>query len=399
MVSFGAKESACETRVRPGAASALNSIMTNANREWIRVHEPALGEREADALRQCILDGYAGGNSPIVQDFENAFAQWIGADHGVATTSGTTALHLAFATLGIGPGDEVIVPSFTFAPCADMPMLCGAKVVFVDSDPATLNVDPQQVDRAITPATRAVLAVHMFGNPCDMTALTTLCRKRGLRLIEDCAQAIGAAHQGARVGTFGDVSTFSFYPNKHITTGEGGMVLTQDPALADRARALRSHALQSSPAPHYAHDELAYNYRMPAFCAAVGLAQLERLDGFLDRRQEAAARYGSALEGTSGLSFLELTAGTTRHAHWAHVVCLDRPAAPVASALRERHIDTRPLYYPLHFHPAYPGPKPSLPVCEERWDRGLVLPSASTLTERQIERVCGCLREELGRTP
>jgi perosamine synthetase len=373
--------------------------MVEHEMQWIRVHEPALGDREAEALRQCILDGHAGGNSPIVQDFENAFAQCMGADHGVATTSGTTALHLAFAALDIGPGDEVIVPSFTFAPCADMPALCGAKIVFVDSDPATLNVDPQQVAEAITPATRAVLAVHMFGNPCDMSALSTLCRERGLRLVEDCAQAIGAAHQGRRVGTFGDVSTFSFYPNKHITTGEGGMVLTNDAGLAERTRRLRSHALNPSPAPHYSHDEVAYNYRMPAFCAAVGLAQLERLETFLEQRETVAAHYRSRLEDVAGLTFPTSTSGTTRHAHWGHVVCLDRLAAPLAGALRGRRIDTRPLYYPLHLHAAYPGPRPSLPVCEERWDRGLVLPSASTLTETQVERVCECLREELGRTP
>ncbi len=360
--------------------------------ERIRVHEPALGEQEAAALMRCINEVQASGNSPIVGEFERAFATRVGAEHALAVTSGSTALHLAFATCGVGPGDEVILPSFTFAPCADMAVLCGARVVFVDSARLGFGLDVEAVEAAITERTRAVLAVHMYGHPCEIDRIATLCEERGLILIEDCAQAIGAEWLGRPVGSFGAMACYSFYANKHITTGEGGMVTTHDPALAERGRWLRNHALDRGDPRPYHHSAVAFNYRMPAFCAAVGLAQLGRLDGFLERRADVAGRYREALAGVAGLALPAVDARVTKHAHWAHTVLFDGPAAPVADALRARAIDTRPLYYPLHLHDAYGGAVGSHPVSEELAERGLVLPSGSALSAAQVDRVCRALR-------
>ncbi len=359
----------------------------------IRVHAPDFGAAEAEAVRRCVVEGNASGNSPAVRSFERAFAERVEAQRALAVSSGSTALHLAFETVDLGRGDEIIVPSFTFAPCADMAMITGADVVFVDSDPRTFNLAPAAVAAAITPRTKAVLAVHMYGHPCDMAALTALCKDNDLRLIEDCAQALTARHTGGIVGSFGDLACYSFYANKHVTTGEGGMVTTNDPALADRADWLRSHAIDRGDPRPYHHSRVAYNYRMPAFSAAVGQAQLGRLDQFIETRVAGAARYRQRLGDVAAVSLPPLESYCSHHAAWANGVVLDTASLgvtrdTVADRLYEANIETRPFYYPLHLHDAYDTADLSLPVCEDFGARGLVLPSGNTLTLEQVDRVC-----------
>ena len=398
---------------------------------FIRVHEPDLGPAEAEALAQCIANGDASGNAPVVRAFEAAFAQAFDVPHALSVSSGSAALHLAFDAIGLGPGDEIIVPSFTFAPCADMATLLGATVVYADSCPHTFNITAASAARVITSRTRAILAVHMYGHAANLTALDALCQSRGLVLIEDCAQAIGARWQasntarthadadadadsttdGSRpVGSVGSLACYSFYANKHITTGEGGMVTTHNPELAERVQHLRSHALTPADTRAYHRDRAAYNYRLPAFSAAVGHAQLKRLPDFLARRSQTTAHYHKHLANLPGVVLPPTADHCAHHSRWANTLLLTAQArlsaAELATALKARNIQTRPFYSPLHTHDAALLPEPgapnsaartpaSLPQCEEFAPRGLVLPSGNTLTLQRAERVCRDLTELL----
>ncbi|MBD3883996.1 DegT/DnrJ/EryC1/StrS family aminotransferase [Phormidium tenue FACHB-886] len=359
----------------------------------IPVQAPDLGDAEIAALIQCINSGDASGNSPTVEQFEREFAKAIGVPHAIAVNSGTAALHLAFLGLGLKPGDEVIVPSFSFAPCADMAYLCGVKPVFVDSDPEDFNLTYTAIKDAITDSTRAILAVHLYGHPCDLEPLLDLCYRRGIFLIEDCAQALGSQYQGQSVGSFGVFSCFSFYAGKIITTGEGGMVVTSDRGLATAVRSFRSHALSRSPGGIETHSECGFNYRMPAFNAAVGSAQLSRLDTFLERRINNAELYKELLASNPAIKLPALKPYCSTHSYWAFAVLLDeekigKSRKQVVQLLAQQGIETRPFYYPLHLHSLYRQQRRSLPNCESFAARGLTLPSGNTLTSEQVTRVC-----------
>ncbi len=365
----------------------------------IRVHEPVLGPAEAAALARCVAAGDAGGHSATVGAFETAFAERVGAAHAVATASGTAALHLAYAGLGLGPGDEVIVPSFTFAPCADMVNVVGATPVLVDVDPASFNVTAASVLDAVTSRTRAVLAVHIYGHPCDLGALDQLCRERDLLLVEDCAQGLGALHAGRPVGAVGAASCYSFYANKVITTGEGGMVTTDDAALADRLRWLQRHAQVADPEHAYVHSAVGFNDRMSAFAAAVGLAQLERLDEFLDRKAANADRYTEALGNVPGLRPPAPVRAGDRHANWAYAILVEPElvaggAPGLGRALRASGVETRGFYRPLHLHPGAGDRsrfRAPLDGCETFAPNGLVLPSGNALTAADVDHVAAAV--------
>jgi perosamine synthetase len=363
----------------------------------IPVHAPVLGALEMDALAACVRAGDASGHSSTVASFAAAFAARCAVHHACAVSSGTTALHLAFAALGVGRGDDVVVPSFTFSACADMVALTGARVVFADADPRTYAITADTVRAVLTPRTRAVLAVHLFGHPCDLTSLRALCEEHGLALVEDCAQALGAVHAGSPIGSAGVAACYSFYANKVITTGEGGMVTTDDPTLATRLASLRSHAPLHDPDRPYLHGEVAFNYRMSAFAAAVGLAQLAQLDGFLDRKAKNAAHYDERLSAGDRLRIPASTPADDRHAHWAYAVLAEdaSAAASLRTHLVERGIETRGFYHPLHLHPpaqvAGSGGPGSLPICEEFAPRGIVLPSGNGLTEAEVDEVCDAI--------
>ncbi len=366
----------------------------------IPVHAPELGATELAALKRCIDAAEAGGHSPAVESFEAEFGLRVQSSHAVATSSGTAALHLAFAALGIGPGDEVIVPSFTFAPCADMVTLTGATPIFVDSDPDTFNIAYADVRCAMTPATKAVLAVHLYGRPCALSALSELCRERGVALVEDCAQGLGAEHDNRPVGLFGVLACYSFYANKVITTGEGGMVTTEDGALADRLRWLRSHAQVADAERAYLHTAVGYNYRMSAFNAAVGRAQLGRLDEFLARKAANAARYSARLADCPGVRVPAATPAADRHANWAYAITVDPRivvggAGGLATFLQAHGCQTRRFYHPLHLHPVAAAGRPTarrLIACETFAPAGLVLPSGNALEPAQVDVVTAAIR-------
>lgn len=369
-------------------------------KDFIPVNRPDLSGREKDYLMECIDTGWISSEGPFIARFEEALATRVGRAHGVAVANGSAALDIAVAALGIGEGDEVIMPSFTIISCAAAVVRVGAKPVLVDSDPKTWNMDVAQIEAKITPRTRAIMVVHIYGLPVDMDPLLAIAGKHGLAVIEDAAEMHGQTYKGKPCGSFGHISTFSFYPNKHITTGEGGMVVTDDAALAGRCRSLRNLCFQ--PAKRFVHDELGWNYRMTNLQAALGLAQLERLDEFVARKRRIGARYTELLAGTPGL---ELPLAKTAYAdniYWVYGVVLDdafpHDAEWMMKQLAQQQVGTRPFFWPMHEQPVfhkkgwYRGER--YPVAERLARRGFYLPSGLGLADEELEYSAQELRKK-----
>jgi perosamine synthetase len=321
--------------------------------DTVPVNAPLIGERERTYVRDCIDSGWISSEGPYVARFERAWASYCGVAHGVAVSSGTAALFAACDALGLGPGDEVIMPSFTIIACAQAIIATGATPVLVDSDPATWCMDIAHVSARITPRTRAIMAVHIYGHPVDMEPLRDLARRHGLAIIEDAAEAHGATYRGERAGSLGDIACFSFYANKIITTGEGGMVLTNDAALAERVRSYRNLAFRAD--RRFYHTDLGFNHRMTALQAAVGLAQVEDAAARIARKRDIGARYNELL---SNARMLELPAEMpwATNVYWMYGLVLDErigfDAAEFARRLAARGIDTRPFFLGMHEQPA-----------------------------------------------
>ena len=365
----------------------------------IPVAEPLLGEKELEYVTDCIRSGWVSSVGEYVRRFEREFAACCGVRYGVATHNGTVALHLALVALGIGPGDEVILPTLTFVATANAVTYTGATPVFVDSEPRTWNLDPEAATRAITPRTRAIIAVHLYGHPADMDPLRALADEHGLALIEDAAEAHGARYKGRRTGSLSDVAIFSFFGNKIITTGEGGMVLTDDGVLAERCFFLENQAKQKD--NPYWHTEIGYNYRMTNLQAALGVAQLERIEELVAIRLRNAAHYNRRLAEVPGLT-LPPCAEWAEAVYWMYTVLieddygLDRDTLMIR--LRQLGIETRPVFYPIHTLPMY-NQGQSFPVAEEVGRKGINLPSGATLTPEQVDVVCDALAELAGGSP
>jgi perosamine synthetase len=361
------------------------------NQPYIPVAEPLLGDKELAYVVDCVKSGWISSLGKYVQDFEQRFADYCGVRYGVATCNGTVALHLLAATLDFGPGDEVIMPSLTFVATANAIRYCGATPVFVDSEDSTWNIDPKVVAAAITPRTRAIMAVHLYGHPADMDALRTIANDHDLLLLEDAAEAHGATYKGRRSGGLSDAAIFSFYGNKIITTGEGGILVTDNPAWAERAFFLENQGRKKGN-PYY-HPELAYNYRMTNVQAAIGLAQLERIEELIAIRRRSAACYQQRLAGVTGLT-LPPEASWAENVYWMYSVIIEDEFGltrdEVRTEMEARGIETRPFFHPIHALPMY-NTGQSLPVAENLARRGLNLPSGATLTPEQIDRVCDTL--------
>lgn len=360
----------------------------------IPVYQPWLCGNEERYVLDCLRSGWISSKGQYIAAFEDRFAEFIGVRHALSVCNGTVALHVALAALGIGPGDEVIVPTFTYIAPVNAVVYCGATPVFVDADPDTWQLDPNDVYRRITPKTKAIIVVHLYGHPAEMNALTTLAQEHGLFIVEDCAEAFGATYQGKHVGTFGDIATFSFYGNKTITTGEGGMVTTNDDMLAERIRRLKGQGL--APYREYWHDIIGYNYRMTNVAAAIGLAQLENASLFLDRKRTIAQRYRHLLADTH-LVF-QHESPEVQHSWW--MISVLAPTAQERDHLRQalaRHgIETRPTFYPVHTMPMYSHRYERHRVAESLGLRGINLPSYPSLRDEQIEEICHVLRNALG---
>jgi len=357
----------------------------------IPVAAPVLGEKELEYVTDCVRSGWVSSLGEYVKRFESGFAAYCGVSHGVATHNGTVALHLALAALGIGPGDEVVVPTLTFVATANAVRYTGAMPVFVDSEEESWNIDPQAVARAITRRTRAIIAVHLYGHPAQMEPLQQLAEKHHLVLIEDAAEAHGARYKGQRTGSLGDVGVFSFYGNKIITTGEGGMIVTDDHTLIERCLFLENQA--KSPGNPYWHAEIGYNYRMTNMQAALGVAQLERIDEFITARLRNAAHYRERLSGVPGL-VMPPQADWAENVYWMFSVLVQpefgADRTQVMAGLHRRGIETRPVFYPLHSLPMYDSGH-RLPVAERIGLTGMNLPSGSGLTLDEVDIVCDAL--------
>lgn len=361
------------------------------NRPFIPVAEPALGDKELEYVVDCVKSGWVSSLGRYVRDFEQGFADFCQVKYGVATFNGTVALHLLAATLNLGPGDEVIMPSLTYVATANAVRYTGATPVFIDSEPETWNLDPNGVVEALTPQTRAIIAVHLYGHPVDMDPLRAIAAEHGLLLLEDAAEAHGARYKGRRVGSLGDAAIFSFYGNKIITTGEGGIIVTNNQQWAERAFFLENQGRYADN-PYY-HPEVAYNYRMTNIQAAIGLAQLERIDHMIAIRCRNADHYNRRLAGVRGLR-LPPHKEWAENVYWMYSVIVEEEFGLERDELRTRlraaGIDTRPFFYPVHTLPMYQTGQ-SLPVAEELGRRGLNLPSAATLTAEQIDYICDTL--------
>jgi perosamine synthetase len=360
------------------------------------VAETRLDGREREYLNECLDSNWISSQGPFVSRFENAFAAEAGCEFGVACSNGTVALHLALTALGIGPGDEVIVPAFTMIAVANAARYTGAAVRLVDVEPAHFNLDPALVEAAITSRTKAIVAVHTYGHPAEVRRLQELSRAHDLQLIEDAAEAHGAEFEGKRVGSFGRASTFSFYANKVVTTGEGGMVTTNDRDLAQLARRLRDHAFH--PERHFWHEYVGFNYRLTNMQAAIGLAQTERFDALVASRRRLRALYDERLRPIEGLH-LPSEDARCRSVFWMYAIRAEPRLGPGAHRLRvelgRRGIETRSFFVPLHLQPIYASQfrDQRFPVAEALGATGLYLPTHGGLEEGDVDWICEQVRE------
>jgi perosamine synthetase len=361
----------------------------------IPVCEPTLAGNELKYVTHCVESNWISSAGAYVQEFERAFARACGVRYGIACCSGTIALHLALATLDLGPDDEVIIPAFTMIATAYAVTYTGAKLRLVDSEPETWNMDLTQVEDRITPHTRVVVPVHTYGHPVDMDRLSALATKHDLWVLEDAAEAHGALYKGRPAGSLGNAAAFSFYANKIITTGEGGMVTTDDEQIARLAWNLRDHAFSSE--RHFWHKLIGFSYRMTNLQAAVGLAQVEQIDGFVAARRANAAYYTQLLKDVPGI-ITPPQADWATSVYWMYGIILKDEFGMTRDELRralaERAIETRTFFVPMHCQPVYfqtfRGER--YPVAEDMCRRGLYLPSASNLTREDIERVVDGIR-------
>jgi len=374
----------------------------------IPITKPALGEEEARAPFDSIKSGWVT-QGPKVAEFEKAVAAYVGARHGVATTSCTTGLHLALASLGVGPGDEVIVPSFTFIASANAILYTGATVVFCEIDPRTYNADPADIEKRITKRTKAIMPVDQIGLPCDIDAINEVAKRHGVDVVEDAAPAIGGAYKGRKVGSNAHQTVFSFHPRKVITTGEGGMITTDDDALADKARKLRAHAMSVSDLDRHKADrpiieeyhELGFNYRMTDIQASIGLVQLRRLDELLRVRRAKANRYDQELSEIRGLE-VPFVPPYAEHTYQSYCLRLTKDCRldreELMTELLHRGIATRRGVMASHLEKTYTSRygRVSLPVTEEATQATMLIPLYAAMTDEEQTYVIDALREELG---
>lgn len=362
----------------------------------VPVNEPVVTPEARRYVVEAMESGWVSSGGPYIERFEQEFAAYIGTQHAITTTSGTTALHLALVALGIGPGDEVILPDFTMMACVFAVLYTGAKPVFVDVNPEIFTIDPGKIEEKITSKTKAIMPVHIYGHPVDMDPVLTLAKQHNLWVIEDAAEAHGARYKGRLCGAMGDMNAFSFYGNKIITTGEGGMVVTNDDALAARARMLRN--LAHSPEKRFWHKELGFNYRMTNLQAALGCGQLAHIEEFLAKKQWMAAQYASGLRGVHGLH-LPVTKEWAANVHWMYAILVEDSFPLSRDAFREalegQGIDTRDFFSSCSAQPVtrtYCGNGGHYPTTEYIAAHGLYLPSGLALTQEQLDTVCHAIR-------
>ncbi len=350
----------------------------------IPISQPTIADDDIRLVTDAVTSGWVSSLGKYIEQFERGFAEFCGVRHCVSTSNGTVAIHLALKVLGIGEGDEVIVPDLTFVATANAVALAGAKPVMADVCRTDWCLDPASVERLITARTKALIPVHLYGHPCDMEALRRVAQPRGIAIIEDAAEAHGALDRGRRVGGLGDMATFSFYGNKIVTTGEGGVITTDSDEFAERARLLRDHGM--SPVKRYWHTEVAYNYRLTNLQAALGVAQMGRIDEWLVERDRILDTYRRHLE-PRGFT-LNPRRHNTRPVNWMTCVVVDdfdrSQRDRLIPLLRDKGVDSRPFFYPLSALPMYGGQSQASPVSDALSARGLNLPTFPALSDADI---------------
>jgi perosamine synthetase len=370
-------------------------------KNFIPVNEPLLNGNEKKYLTECIDTGWISSEGPFIKQFEEGMAKKVGRRHGIAVANGTLAIDAAIEALGIDHGDEVIMPTFTIISCVGQILRAGAKPVFVDSDPITWNMNVQEIESKITSKTKAIMVVHIYGLPVDMDPVLQLCAKYSLKLIEDAAEMHGQTYKARPCGSFGDLSIFSFYPNKHITTGEGGMIMVDDETLAKKCGDLRN--LCFKPPRRFVHDELGWNMRMTNLQAALGVAQLERLDQFVEIKRRMGSTYTAAFSGMSSLQLPLAETDYAKNIYWVYGMVIrdsSMDADKAMELLAQEGIGTRPFFWPLHEQPVLKKygfeKQPDCEVASRIARKGFYLPSGLGLTEEQQSRVIEAVKKVFG---
>lgn len=367
-------------------------------RPHIPVAEPMIGEKELSYITDAVKSGWISSQSKYVVEFEEKFSSYCGAKYGVATSSGTTALHLALATLDIGKGDEVILPTFTMIATANAITYTGAKPVLVDSKLDTWTMNVEKIEEKITAKTKAIMAVDIYGHPVDMDPVLDIAKDHGLYVIEDAAESHGAEYKGRKTGSLCNVACFSFYANKIITTGEGGMLVTNNEEIAKKARWLRGLAFGRF-GKHFYHEALGFNYRMSGLQAAIGLAQLEQIERFVFIHRKNAELYNSLLRELDGQVTLPPEAPWAKNVYWMYSILIEDKFGisrdELMKNLENDGIETRTFFYPIHVQPIYArhytGEK--FPVADELSRKGMNLPSGNSLTAQEVTYICECVKK------
>ncbi len=364
--------------------------------EFIPVCEPMLAGNEVEYVSEAVKTGWISSGGKYVEKFEKAFSEYSGCEYGVAVCNGTVALHLALTALGIGEGDEVIIPSFTMIATAFAVCYTGARPVFVDADPFTWNIDVTKIEEKINTKTKAIIPVHIFGNPCAMDQISELAKRYNLFIVEDAAEAHGAEYKGKKTGSFSSIGCFSFFANKNLTTGEGGMVVTNDAGYYDKCRYYRNMCFPLNAPRNYIHEEIGFNYRMSNLHAAIGLAQTEKADEYKKLRIQNAEKYKFYLKDCPGIIFQKDEADSV-NVHWMNAILINpeeygHTRDELMIHLKENKIDSRLLFNGMHRQPSMQkfgcDMKGEYPVTDRLADNGLYLPSASSLSDESIERIC-----------
>jgi perosamine synthetase len=357
---------------------------------FIPVNEPLLSGNEKKYLTQCIETGWISSEGPFVKQFEEQFSKKVDRKFGIAVANGTAALDIAIEALEIGKDDEVIMPTFTIISCITQIVRNQAKPIFVDSDPITWNMDISQIENKITKKTKAIMIVHIYGLPVNMQPVIDLAKKYNLKIIEDASEMIGQTYNNKPCGSFGDISTFSFYPNKHITTGEGGMIVTNNETLAEKCRSLRNLCFQ--PQKRFVHEQLGWNYRMTNLQAAMGVAQLENINNHIIRKREIGKLYDQLLKNVPNIQLPLHKTDYADNIYWVYGIVLDKKikinAEKIMELLANEKIGTRPFFYPMHLQPVFTKQNMFLtekyPVAENLAEYGFYLPSGLGISNEQI---------------
>lgn len=364
-------------------------------KKFIPVAVPDLSGNEKMYVNDCLDSTWISSNGSYISKFEEAFGTYIDREHAISCCNGTVALHLPLLALDIKQGDEVIIPSFTYIATANAVSYCGAKPVFADCLKDTWNIDPIDIERKITPRTKAVIPVHLYGNPCDMDAITDIAYNNNIYVIEDAAESHGATYKNKKTGSFGDAGTFSFFGNKIITTGEGGMIVTNNQELNERMRLLKGQGMD--PNRRYWFNQIGYNYRMTNIEAAIGLAQLENIDKHITARKRVAANYDKLFEGMEDYIVPQQITKNAESVHWMYSVLLTKKSKisrdELISRLHNDGIETRPLFYPMHVMPPYYDQESDCIVSSEIAFNGLNLPTHAKLTDEDIDFIVNRIKE------